>query len=81
WEIEKIKNYHRYTLVQYTGGKLDGRTIGGIKFSNILFNDEQDLACVFVEKGSGADCAEGFVIFLSKKKKWEIDSIKTLWVS
>ncbi|MCB9320956.1 MAG: hypothetical protein H6570_16855 [Lewinellaceae bacterium] len=85
WKISDIKNNSKYELIEYKifkDSKLDTVHVGIMKFSNIGFNNEKNLAIVYFDWLCGSLCGDGNLAILEKKANiWKIKEIVNLWIS
>ena len=85
WKISDIINRSEYKLIEFEkfiDSNLDTVHVGIMKFSNIGYNGQKNLAIVYFDWSCGSLCGYGNVAILEKKSNiWRIKEIHNLWIS
>lgn len=62
--------------------KAEFKKVAQLRFSNMVFNSQNNLVVFYFEEDCGRHCGGGEIIFCKKEKEiWVIDSRYPLWVS
>lgn len=81
WDIEKINDFHSYTLEVKTNQNIKTPYIGRVQISAISYNKNMDEAIVYTSflcAGNG-NCGVGILFHLKKQGKWFVSEIDELW--
>lgn len=84
-DLSKLKSKYNYQI-DYISNKDKYPSsivkIGSVKMSNLVFNNNLTMACIYSEIVCGGECGGGSILFLRKVNgHWKIEEQKELWVS
>jgi hypothetical protein len=85
FDLRKVNSRYSYKL-KYLSSKptqnKDLVVIGNVAFSQITYNKNKTVACIYSELVCGGLCGYGYIYFLEKHdNKWEIVAKRNLWVA
>ena len=80
-DINKIKGYYRYQLIDLCNDKNKKEVIGTVTFSSISYSENYKKAIFFVKYLCGGHCGFGKLFYLKKEQKWLIEKEEEVYVS